>query len=357
MTDQGYQILQELASALDESDWFAFFWLARRHGLGPLAFHHTGRAGIVGQMPHDVARLLRQEYCEAFVRNRRLEVETAAVVSALARRNVEIILLKGISLAARCYGDIALRPVRDIDILIQRHDLEDCAAALQEMGFAPEPHLGRRLDFDVLNSLQLSFLRPDGVHVEPHLELSRSPVYRSGLDVSALWARAERTTVAGAQSWRLALFDELRYLSEHFVIGHRARRLLWLVDISALANSVSEDEWSRFTEETIERHLARPVIAALSQAQQLLDAHVPVAPLERLRAAAESDQERLVWRLALARNANVAKLAWHASSLRDPVERRAFIAGAWKHGTHKAHKLLKSRWRRPKVGPEAGEYV
>jgi hypothetical protein len=284
-------------------------------------------------------------------------METAAVVSALARRNVEIILLKGISLSARCYGGIALRPVRDIDILIRRHDLEDCVAVLQEMGFASEPHRGRRLDFDVLNSFQLSFLRPDGVHVEPHLELSRSPVYRSGLDTNTLWARAERTTVAGAHSWRLALFDELRYLAEHFVVGHRARRLLWLVDISALADRVGEDDWPRFTEQTIECRLARPVIAALSQAQQLLHTHVPAGPLERLRAAAESNQERLAWRLALARNANVGKFAWHVGSLRDPVERKAFILGAWRHETHKAHNLLMSRLRRPKVVPEADEYA
>jgi hypothetical protein len=330
---------------MSEPDWVDVCRVARRNGMAPLVFNHAARAGVLGFMPSDIVAMVKQDYCATFVACRRLARDTATIVGALAAGGVEALLLKGVCLAERLYGDIALRPVHDIDLVVRRSDLGRCIKTLEGLGYAAAPGSESQLSFRALNSLEMSYLGPGELHVEPHLELVRAPAYQQGLAVEAVWRRAEHITVEQAQARYLAPRDELRYLCVHLA-AHADTRLLRLVDIALLADAkFGPTEWSTFVDETIAGHLATPVALALGQAHELLGASVPIGELERLRSAMKTWRERLGWSLAHAPNAHPARLAWHMLSLRGPNERLAYVLGAGKEGARKARAWLAPKLR------------
>ena len=75
------------------------------------------------------------------MRNLFLFAEFRKIAEALKARNVPVIVLKGMHLAAAVYGEIGMREMDDIDILVPRDQLQAAANALVEIGFVSKEPL------------------------------------------------------------------------------------------------------------------------------------------------------------------------------------------------------------------------
>ena len=109
----------------------------------------------------------------------------------LAAEQIAVILLKGAALAETIYGNIAVRPMGDLDLLVRREDVAAALAALRAAGWEAvetEPRDGLTLAYEVEIALQKP--GPIPVLLEIHWGLLDSPHYQHTLPIAWFWETA-----------------------------------------------------------------------------------------------------------------------------------------------------------------------
>src|SRR5260370_40743738 len=70
------------------------------------------------------------------VRNLRRLAQLREIRTALAAQNIPIVALKGIVLAFLAYPDPSLRPMNDIDLLLDEKHLDSAVRILRNLGYS-----------------------------------------------------------------------------------------------------------------------------------------------------------------------------------------------------------------------------
>jgi hypothetical protein len=254
-----------VAAALDPSGLVAE---AGRHGLSGLVQHALERSGA--RLPEAVAEQLRRDvlgFRAASVRVKRL---LGRSLDALAAAGLVPVVLKGVPLAERLYGDAGHRASTDVDLWVPPVDAPRAQRALESLGLraAPphEPH-------------HVQLTSPEGM-----VELHQYPIAPFGerLTGEALRARATEAETGGRRYLRLSPDDELLYLAVH-ATNHLLQRLAWVYDLKLLARAELELDWDRLLRTAADTGTAALAFYALDAAARLLDAPVPAAILTLLR--------------------------------------------------------------------------
>ncbi len=118
-------------------DWEFLLREARRHSVLPLLDRglrlHDGT-----RPPAPVRELLRAACRLTQRRNLALTAELLRILAALEDAGIAAVPFKGPVLAALAYGDLALRPFGDLDVLVRERDMARARAALVKRGYLPE---------------------------------------------------------------------------------------------------------------------------------------------------------------------------------------------------------------------------
>lgn len=291
----------ELVSALAERtaaqppDWDVVESLALAERVAPLLYHTARREGL---LPDEVLQRFHQLYTETGLRNALRFNELKHLLGALSAQKVDAIMLKGVSLAERVYGNIALRPMVDLDLLVRREDVRPALAVLHDAGYlAGETEIAPDAALEFENEILLRQRdRPDWV-IELHWSLFDSPYYQAHLADDALWAAAEPMMVDGVSTHALSPEHELLHLCGHLVLHHRGAGLLWWNDIAELiACHAGRLDWDRLLSEVEVLGLVLPAQAVLPEAAERWAAPVPPGFLPRLAALAPRPDEARVFR-------------------------------------------------------------
>jgi len=145
----------------------------------------------------------------------------AEVLEALERASVPVVVMRGVRSVEAIYGDPALRPFEDHDLLVPPAEHRAARAALLRLQFE-EHSWGLFRRGGVLIDLHVD---PMGAHRRP----SRQALFP--IDVPALFGRATSGLVAGARSLILEAEDELLLLAVHLV-KHSFDRLVRIADVA-----------------------------------------------------------------------------------------------------------------------------
>jgi hypothetical protein len=209
--------------------------------------------------------------------------ELAAVLGCLRGVSVTPILLKGAHLASTVYGEPALRPMADLDLLLHPPELERAERALCAVGYSStrvEPVA------DVCTTdHQLPILTKDGGYP---IELHWTPVALSigaRLDLEDLWSRAQPVTVDGEPALVLAPEDALLHICVHgglqSLFDHGLRPLL---DVAAILDRHGATfDWSTVEYRAHDWGIARSVYLVLELARSDVGVPVPASTLDRLQ--------------------------------------------------------------------------
>jgi hypothetical protein len=189
-------------------------------------------------------------------------------------------VLKGAFLAETVYGDIAVRQMCDVDLMVPGAELPRAQAVLLDMGGTQ-----RQSDNDELWSGHHHLLPVviRGLVVELHSTIA-SPTGPFRIDVAGLWDRARPATVAGVEALALSPEDLLLHLSLHICHVHRLScGLQPLCDISETTHRYrGEMDWSQVAHSAREWGAVRYVGLTLHLARSMMAAEVPDDVLERL---------------------------------------------------------------------------
>jgi Uncharacterised nucleotidyltransferase len=254
--------------------WNSLLDLADRHGAQPLLYQAL--VGIEDAVPPSEMSALKQRYQINLHKALFLSRELIRIVDSLSDRGIEAMPYKGLALAELAYGDIALRHVGDIDLLIRSHDFPRIRDAVRDLGYKPHLSLSPAEERAYLQSgYECAF---DGAAGPNLLEVQwaiQPSFYAIDFDMDALFHRAVTITVAGHPMKTPSSEDLLLVLSAH-AAKHVWGRLIWLCDIARIMNFPTLD-WTWIAAQANALGIVRILRVTLQLANRLLSAAIPPA--------------------------------------------------------------------------------
>ncbi|MCI5191544.1 MAG: hypothetical protein D3915_00215 [Candidatus Electrothrix sp. AU1_5] len=267
---------------LTESNWHDLIKQARSHAVLYLLYHRLKTRNLDHLIPTDTLKAVRTEYFECAWRNNRLYDDLLKILKALHRENIPVIVLKGAHLAQIVYGNIALRPMGDIDILVKKEDLLQAKEHLLGLGYTPFKETD--IATACANSQHLPpMLKQDAPPVELHWTIE-NPTRPFTIDIEGLWQRAQPASVGGVDTLTLSPEDLLLHLCLHTAAHHLySNGLRALCDIRESIRHYREElDWKTVQLRAEEWGVSNAIYLTLYLAKSLLGAEVPDTLLNKL---------------------------------------------------------------------------
>jgi hypothetical protein len=134
---------------LNADEWEALVASARREGVAGLVYQALKETGAAEGLGDEAKRELEDAQNTSLFRNLVFYQELKRMAAALPDEVPFLVVLKGAALAATLYSSIALRPLRDVDVLARAKDLEAARRAAEAIGYQEDwkawtaPHVNR----------------------------------------------------------------------------------------------------------------------------------------------------------------------------------------------------------------------
>jgi hypothetical protein len=252
------------------NQWEEIVAAAGRHGVVPVLYH-TLKPFFAGlDIPAWVREKMQRIYFLSAAQNMRLYRELFMVLAALNNRGIAVILLKGAHLADTVYGNIALRPMVDVDLLARPADLHRIHEILTELGYGSP-------DGKVSYQLHLApYFKENGLHIDVHFNITWPPVSLR-YDVASLWRRARTYSSRDIDVMTLCPEDLVLHICWHTCISHGfANGFMALVDMVFIAEHYNENlDWEQVWKRACQWGMERSIFVMLVLTERLLGLPVP----------------------------------------------------------------------------------
>ena len=240
LPDEKARFRQLLSGDLDWERLLAGSMRLRVHGL---LFKHLAGGECRRLVPAGIVQHLEREYRVQTVRSLGLYWQVAQILDAAGAKGLDVVLLKGAWLARWVYGDPALRPFYDIDLLCREGAVPGMVALLRHLGYDQRTGLDRsRVHahmYGLFHHLP-PFERPGAARVELHTRLAPGQVGPPD-HAEAVWRRAVGLAWEGRRGYALAPEDQVFHLSSHLVnhLETGELTLAWFCDIHEVIRAFS----------------------------------------------------------------------------------------------------------------------
>jgi hypothetical protein len=212
-------------AVLDDEDWATLMSMVGQHRLGPYMYWHLTRELDGRTVPQSVHAQLENQFRYSELRSLSMQLEIQQMHRILADTGFPYIALKGAYLAFNCYPHAAMRPMRDVDILVRDDQALDIFNLLLDHGYQPVGNTQGDLQAFLQARKHLPPLfSPFGkAPIELHHRLS-NPTQESGHQEpgndEGLWSRRIYCQMAGSSIPFLSATDLLLHLCVHAVYDH-----------------------------------------------------------------------------------------------------------------------------------------
>ncbi|HUS57175.1 MAG TPA: nucleotidyltransferase family protein [Planctomycetota bacterium] len=181
--------------------------------------------------PPHIVQEWESEWAYTLARNTRSLSTLVRISRILEEARLEVVILRGLSVALTAYGDISLRPTSDVDILARPADREAIIRVLASHGMRPERHRRCQTLFEV-----------DELLLEFHWSLLTPRRFQKTIDSEQLISSRLPLDVAGGRIYRLPATMDLIVLVTHAFAHHRLSVMINLIDI-ALVSTRPDVDW------------------------------------------------------------------------------------------------------------------
>jgi hypothetical protein len=266
--------------------------LLQYHSLTPLLYRELLRRGLEINLDPSILQHLRNDYILALKEAARQDQEIFKIIRALNGAGIEFILLKGADLRMRLYGDSAVRPMADVDLLVSLDQVSHVNPILKELGLKLQPQCADpRPGFRELFRNELHFSPPQGgsLVVDLHWHLTGMANF-----YTLPFSRLQKM----ASSWSYCGQPVKVLCPEHAVINLALHALdelhgaMQIIDL-CLALYTMPLHWPTLRQEVTHLRCQLPVYLVLGELAQLLPGIVPSTVLEGLAAYTPSWAENL----------------------------------------------------------------
>lgn len=189
--------------------WDAILFFAGLHSVGPLLYRNLKRFKGANTIPREARRTLFCLSHRPAYQNRQFSRALHDLLEVFARGGIPVIVLKGLSLVELIYGNLSLRPLIDLNLLIPGERLERARRLLGREGYAVrtwDPY--QRGMFSQLKLVRASDFRIN-------LVLQWHPVNWPrihALDLRRFWGEAQPVRLSGRDALIPSPIDLVLYL-------------------------------------------------------------------------------------------------------------------------------------------------
>ena len=244
-------------------DWSALLQTAQQHGVLPLLYHHLNQVQPE-VIPTQIRQQLQQDFFANTLQNLQLSSELIELLQRFQDQDIAAIPFKGPVLAASVYGNLALRPSGDLDILVPPEAMASAQALLESLGYELTEVLGWQRGFSH---------RQRGILVELH-QLLVAPGFTLPQAWEGLWERAQtamltETGVPCLHPEDLLLFHCASLARDCFECRER---LIQICDIASLLALQPEINYPQLMARAVGLGYERMLLLGMRLAQDLLGA-------------------------------------------------------------------------------------
>ncbi len=206
--------------------------------LLPLAYRNLERLDVEDSF---MGRL-KGNYRLAWFKSQTLFRDLEPALRAFEQAGIRTMLLKGAPLALAHYAHPALRPMTDVDMLVQPHDARRAVTLMRGQGWTIHPNASEEaLEF----RHALPLIAPSGLEIDLHWH----PLIEScdGSGDGAFWDGARPLQVGAVAGLRPDSTMTLLHTIVHGVRWSEVPPIRWIADaMTVLRNPVEPIDWERF---------------------------------------------------------------------------------------------------------------
>lgn len=265
--------LENIASS--EFNWITFLELSKKHHLTALLAQKIDQYDI-DFIPSVISQALKAQISKNQARSDQLAAEILKILKLLKQNNITAIPFKGPTLAIQLYGNLTARFSRDIDFLVQKHEMTKALEILNTAGYhfqKSKQSPRKEQAYQDYNGQYLMFSGDRSIAIEPHSMLGPSTL-ALGVDYQQLWKNQTTLNSEGQTVPSFRLEDLFIILCIHGT-KEKWRRLKWIIDIAALIEKYPDLNWNYVIKQSENWGCRRMVFVALSLSQRILNATVP----------------------------------------------------------------------------------
>jgi hypothetical protein len=269
----------------NDIDWDFLLQMAFRHNVVSLLYRSLKTVGSI-TIPETVQAELKAQIEMDVQGNLFLTKELLELLALFEQGGIPVVPYKGPVLAASIYGDQALRPYSDLDILVHERDILQAMDLLAVRGYeiirprsiAQTGKAHRSLGIEQLIgksawAYQMVLWHPDRqVILEVHWRIT--PRYIFPHSPEQLWEDLKPVTLGGVRVPSFSPENLLWFLCIHGA-KHQWKRLSWLCDIAELVYIYPQLNWGRLMVQATELGMERRLCLGLILANCLLEMPLP----------------------------------------------------------------------------------
>ena len=258
-------------------NWEVLLESADRHGVSPLLYWHL-REQISQTAPSAPMELLRARFEKNAYRNLFLTGELLKVLDAFRDANIRVLAYKGPVQAALLYGNLALREMSDLDLLIDPATFPAARKLVLGLGFRPALTLTPKQEASRLRSdCEYEFVGPDGtICLDLHWNIA-PPHMGQCFYFDDLWQRRGTLLLGGRSLATFSAEDLVVILAVHGG-KHLWERLCWLSDFAKCLQAPNLD-WAILRTRARAARAEKMLLLAFSLAQGMMGVQLPVDDL------------------------------------------------------------------------------
>ena len=267
-------------SLLEQVDWVKLIDTGTQHYVLPLLYWTLNR-DYSEHVPVPVLWFLKNCFLENVDAANALANEMVAIVNTLKIEGIDAVPFKGPALSVTVYGNIALRQIGDLDILIRKRDRLLARRVLESRSYRLKTPIDDGGAPKEIGKFEYQFEQTGGITAELRWRVTQRQ-FASSLDLDFIWNRCEPTILAGAEVPGIAPEDLLLILCVHGA-KHCWSRLMWICDVAELIRAFPQLDWKQTHRRASRLGIWRVTSLGLLLAESLLDAAVPEVLLAEAR--------------------------------------------------------------------------
>lgn len=255
-------------------DWDHLIKLACEHMVEQLLYWHLARV-LPEEVPAPVLETLRGIFRSVLERNLVLGGELRRLAKLFNANGITVVPYKGPILTQQVYGNLALRPSVDIDLLILRKDFQRAKRLLLSQGYRPFYHVSSaEEELRLLSACEYHLVTPSNhVMVEIHWGVWEESVFPPKA-VTDVFRRSRLSSFLGVNVLTLSPEDALVVTCIHLA-KHRWRELRLICDVAELIRAHPLLDWAKLGHIAEETHNKRILNLGILLARDILGAMPP----------------------------------------------------------------------------------
>lgn len=256
-------------------DWENTIKICEKQQCLPFLYYNLGKLNLLNIIPQVVFSRLENCYYSNLAKNSLLEKEILLVIEAAEHKQIKIMPFRGFDFMHRLYGNLALRIMADVDILIKDTDLPQIKEIISLLGYKRSKH---DLDKNERNGFDICFEKEISTNFMLYIEIHRllAPARPHKLNLPLLWERENKLSVNGQTVYCLSAEDALLSIALHLKRHTRRLNLKFIIDSSELLNSAGNQlDWPYIKNSAKENSFRVSVYACLYLSKELLNAKIP----------------------------------------------------------------------------------